>query len=250
MAKPDCTWPSRLPRINRREAEKSSGEPPEESQSRAREGANLKVPGCLIQPSALAGNRPDQLRGRAGHFVPLRDTPKEGEEMILLPGVPEFVSEIIEGGFRRSGRGELSFIAIFETLEANTFRIVGGVDSEEVFACFGMEMGGLKNGGGGGFSSILNNIESWHSVSLCLSPAVNGVDSVCSKRKDINRVNGITGCNRIRAAIPTLNPPRRFLNIQFRMFFLVPFFIPVMFRQKAKPSVVIILPRSILGEAI
>jgi serine/threonine protein kinase len=55
-------------------------------------------------------------------------------EVILPPDVPGFVSEIIEGGRRPRARRELSFIAIFETLEANDFRIVAGVDSDEVSA--------------------------------------------------------------------------------------------------------------------
>jgi hypothetical protein len=58
----------------------------------------------------------------------------EGSEVILPPDVPGFVSEIIEGGLRPIPGGELSFIGIFETLEANAFRIVAGVDSNEVSA--------------------------------------------------------------------------------------------------------------------
>jgi hypothetical protein len=53
---------------------------------------------------------------------------------LLPPDVPGFVSEIIDGGLGRSAGRELSFIGIFETLEANAFRIVTGVDSAEVSA--------------------------------------------------------------------------------------------------------------------
>jgi hypothetical protein len=55
-------------------------------------------------------------------------------EVIVPPRVPVCVSEMIEEGLRRSPGRELSFIAIFETLKANDFRIVGGVDSDEVSA--------------------------------------------------------------------------------------------------------------------
>jgi hypothetical protein len=55
-------------------------------------------------------------------------------EVIVPPGVPAFVSAISEGGLRPRARRELSFIDIFETLEANSFRIVAGVDSDEVSA--------------------------------------------------------------------------------------------------------------------
>jgi serine/threonine protein kinase len=54
--------------------------------------------------------------------------------VILPPDVPAFVSEIIEGGLRESSEEELSFIAIFEILKKNDFRIVAGVDSDEVSA--------------------------------------------------------------------------------------------------------------------
>jgi hypothetical protein len=54
--------------------------------------------------------------------------------VILPPDVPRFISEIIEAGLRRSVEGELSFIAIIETLKANDFGIVAGVDSAEVSA--------------------------------------------------------------------------------------------------------------------
>jgi hypothetical protein len=55
-------------------------------------------------------------------------------EVIVPPDVPSFVSEIIEGGLRPIAGKELSFIAIIETLKANDFRIVAGVDSDEVSA--------------------------------------------------------------------------------------------------------------------
>jgi hypothetical protein len=70
----------------------------------------------------------------AGHPLPPPSAAKADWEVILPPGVPAFVSEIIEGGLRRSARGELSFIGICETLEANDFRIVAGVASDEVSA--------------------------------------------------------------------------------------------------------------------
>jgi hypothetical protein len=61
---------------------------------------------------------------------------KADMEVIVPPGVPSFVSEMIEGGLRprTRGRSELSFIDIFEILKENHFRIVSGVDSEEVSA--------------------------------------------------------------------------------------------------------------------
>jgi hypothetical protein len=66
---------------------------------------------------------------------PSRDATADGDgEVIVPPGVPEFVSEIIEGGLRPIAVEELSFIAIIETLKANDFRIVAGVDSDEVSA--------------------------------------------------------------------------------------------------------------------
>jgi hypothetical protein len=49
-------------------------------------------------------------------------------------GCSEFVSEIIEGVLRSSAGGGLSFIAVFQTLQANGFRIVSGVDSGDVSA--------------------------------------------------------------------------------------------------------------------
>jgi hypothetical protein len=55
-------------------------------------------------------------------------------ELILPPDVPAFVSEIIERGLRPSSGEELSFIASFEILKRNGFRIVAGVDSDEVTA--------------------------------------------------------------------------------------------------------------------
>jgi hypothetical protein len=69
-------------------------------------------------------------------------------EMIVPPGVPSFVSEMIDGGLRLRSRArprasararararrELSFIDIIETLKENHFRIVSGVDSDEVSA--------------------------------------------------------------------------------------------------------------------
>jgi hypothetical protein len=54
--------------------------------------------------------------------------------VILPPGVPPFVSEMIEGGLRPMAGEELSFIEIFETLKDHGFGIVAGVDSEEVSA--------------------------------------------------------------------------------------------------------------------
>jgi hypothetical protein len=59
---------------------------------------------------------------------------KTDGEAILPPGVPAFVSEMIERGLRPVTGGELSFIAIFETLKANDFQIMAGVDSDEVSA--------------------------------------------------------------------------------------------------------------------
>jgi hypothetical protein len=57
----------------------------------------------------------------------------EGDGAVILPpDVPEFVSVLIEGGLRPMGGRELSFVAIIETLEANDFRIVSGVDSAAV----------------------------------------------------------------------------------------------------------------------
>jgi serine/threonine protein kinase len=55
-------------------------------------------------------------------------------EVILPPDVPEFVTKIIEGRLRPWTGEELSFIAIFETLKGNDFRILAGVDSDEVSA--------------------------------------------------------------------------------------------------------------------
>jgi hypothetical protein len=46
-----------------------------------------------------------------------------------------FFSEIITGALRWIAGRELSFIAMFETLKANDFRIMG-VDSTEVSAFF------------------------------------------------------------------------------------------------------------------
>jgi hypothetical protein len=60
---------------------------------------------------------------------------KADREVILppgTPGIPEFVSEIIEDGVGLSVWRGVSFIRIFETLKANGFRIVAGVDSDEV----------------------------------------------------------------------------------------------------------------------
>jgi hypothetical protein len=65
---------------------------------------------------------------------PPPSTAKAAGEVILPPGIPGFLSEIIEGGLRPIPRKELSFIAIFETLEANDFRIVARVDSDKVSA--------------------------------------------------------------------------------------------------------------------
>jgi hypothetical protein len=55
-------------------------------------------------------------------------------EMILSPGIPVFVSEIIEGGVCPLAEKRLSFIDIFESLKVNDFQIVAGVNSEEVSA--------------------------------------------------------------------------------------------------------------------
>jgi hypothetical protein len=49
------------------------------------------------------------------------------------PGAAQ-VSEIIEEALRPRAGAQLSFIAIFETLKANDFGIVAGVDSAEVSA--------------------------------------------------------------------------------------------------------------------
>jgi hypothetical protein len=68
-----------------------------------------------------------------GSSPPSRAATADGE-VIVPPGVPSFVSEIIEGGLRPNAGEELSFIAIFERLQANGFRIVAGVDSDEVSA--------------------------------------------------------------------------------------------------------------------
>jgi hypothetical protein len=73
----------------------------------------------------------------AGHPFPPPSGANAAGEVILPPDVPEFVSEIIEEGLRPSTGRELSFIAIIETLKKNDFRIVSGVDSEEVSAFVG-----------------------------------------------------------------------------------------------------------------
>jgi hypothetical protein len=52
--------------------------------------------------------------------------------VILPPGVPGFVSEIIKEWLQTSAGKWLSFINIFETLKKNSFRIMAGVDFEEV----------------------------------------------------------------------------------------------------------------------
>jgi hypothetical protein len=76
----------------------------------------------------------------AGHPWPLPSRPpppsaaKPDGDVILPPDIPAFVSEIIEGGLQPIPGEELSFIAIFETLKAHDFRIVAGVDSDEVSA--------------------------------------------------------------------------------------------------------------------
>jgi hypothetical protein len=70
----------------------------------------------------------------AGHpFSPPSAAELDGE-VILPPGVPVFVSEIIERGVAPRPRGEPSFIDILESLKNNGFRIVAGVDSDEVSA--------------------------------------------------------------------------------------------------------------------
>jgi serine/threonine protein kinase len=67
-------------------------------------------------------------------------------EVIVPPDIPSFVSEIIEGGLRPRARRELSFIAIIETLKRNHFRIVSGVDSEEVSAFVSRIEGAAESG--------------------------------------------------------------------------------------------------------
>jgi hypothetical protein len=69
-----------------------------------------------------------------GSLSPLLRAAKTDEEVILPPDIPAFVSEIIKGGLRPIAVGELSFIGICESLKANDFRIVAGVDSDEVSA--------------------------------------------------------------------------------------------------------------------
>jgi serine/threonine protein kinase len=55
-------------------------------------------------------------------------------EVSLPPDVPGFVSEMIETGPRLKAGQELSFIDIIEILKRNAFRIMAGVDSDEVSA--------------------------------------------------------------------------------------------------------------------
>jgi serine/threonine protein kinase len=79
------------------------------------------------------------VAGCSSPLPPLRaataDEDGDGDwEVIVPPDVPSFVSEIIEGGLRPIAGKELSFIAIIETLKANDFGIVAGVDSDEVSA--------------------------------------------------------------------------------------------------------------------
>jgi serine/threonine protein kinase len=69
-----------------------------------------------------------------GRPFPPPSTANAAGEVIVPSGVPVFVSEIIDGGLRPIAGRELSFIAIVDTLEANAFRIMAGVDSEEVSA--------------------------------------------------------------------------------------------------------------------
>jgi hypothetical protein len=54
--------------------------------------------------------------------------------LILPSAVPEFVSELIEGGLRPISGEELSFIDVFEILEANDFEMMAGVDFDEISA--------------------------------------------------------------------------------------------------------------------
>jgi hypothetical protein len=70
----------------------------------------------------------------AGHPFPPPGAANADSEVILPPDVPTFVSEIIDEGPRPIPAKELSFIDIFEILKRNDFRIVSGVDSEEVSA--------------------------------------------------------------------------------------------------------------------
>jgi hypothetical protein len=70
----------------------------------------------------------------AGCPFPSPSAPNSHPEVNLPPDVPVFVSEIIEEGLRPIAEEELSFIDIFETLKANAFQIVAGVDSDEVSA--------------------------------------------------------------------------------------------------------------------
>jgi hypothetical protein len=70
----------------------------------------------------------------AGHPPPPPRAAEDGGEVILPPDVPTFVSEMIEGGLGPRAGNELSFIGIIDTLEANGFGIVAGVDSDEVSA--------------------------------------------------------------------------------------------------------------------
>jgi hypothetical protein len=66
--------------------------------------------------------------------------------MILPPNIPVFVSEMIEGGLWPSSGEELSFISIIETLKANDFGIVTGVDSDEVSTFVGRVESATESG--------------------------------------------------------------------------------------------------------
>jgi hypothetical protein len=75
------------------------------------------------------------VAGRPWSSPPPSAANTDGDREVLLPpGVPSFVSEMIEGGLRPMAGEKLSFIEIFETLKKNGFGIVAGVDSEEVSA--------------------------------------------------------------------------------------------------------------------
>jgi serine/threonine protein kinase len=56
------------------------------------------------------------------------------ERVILPPGVPGFISEIIERGVQPIPGETLTFIGIFKILKKNAFQIVEGVNSDEVSA--------------------------------------------------------------------------------------------------------------------
>jgi hypothetical protein len=66
----------------------------------------------------------------AGSQMP--QTAVENGEITLPSGVPVFVSEIIKEGLCPESNKKRSFVDIFEILKENDFRIMGGVDVEEV----------------------------------------------------------------------------------------------------------------------